>query len=212
MCEPYVVRFFKIETGSVSVIFVLLCIEKDVRKRISIITCGLSMADFVRLGYDLRDDLNDWDEDVDRFGTGYRLHSISKNATVFIVDVSSPRIFESLASSASEDDWNNDFALEENVCNKTLFEISLSCVTNFIKSKIICSDKDFIACVLVGTEEGNEPEFKNIYTILPLELPGAKSVIEIDKIKNNFTYSKLGTVSEISYADAFWFTQSLFAR
>ena len=54
--------------------------------------------------------------------------------------------------------------------------------------------------------------FKHVHTLLPLELPGAKSVIAVEKVKSNFDASKLGFGHEASFADAFWVTQNMFSR
>ena len=96
----------------------------------------------------------------------------------------------------------------------SLIEIALTCVSNFIKSKIICSDRDLIACQLIGTaqSQSSETDFKHVHTLLPLELPGAKSVIAVEKVKSNFDASKLGFGHEASFADAFWVTQNMFSR
>ena len=96
----------------------------------------------------------------------------------------------------------------------SLMEIALTCVINFMKSKIICSDRDLIGCVLLGTSqnESSETDFKHVHTLLQLEIPGAKSVIAVEKLKSSYSGSKLGSGFDVSFADAFWVTQNMFSR
>ncbi|KAG8517881.1 X-ray repair cross-complementing protein 6 [Galemys pyrenaicus] len=99
----------------------------------------------------------------------------------------------------------------------TPFDMSIQCIQNVYTNKIISSDRDLLAVVFYGTEKDkNSVNFKNIYVLQELDIPGAKRVLELDRFKGEqgkkHFQKLLGHGSDYSLSEVLWVCANLFSN
>ncbi|XP_037369359.1 X-ray repair cross-complementing protein 6 [Talpa occidentalis] len=99
----------------------------------------------------------------------------------------------------------------------TPFDMSIQCIQNVYTNKIISSDRDLLAVVFYGTEKDkNSVNFKNIYVLQELDVPGAKRVLELDQFKGQqgkkHFQKLLGHGSDYSLSEVLWVCANLFSN
>ncbi|XP_004589793.2 X-ray repair cross-complementing protein 6 isoform X1 [Ochotona princeps] len=121
-----------------------------------------------------------------------------RDSLIFLVDVS-----RAMFESQSEDEL-------------TPFDMSIQCIRSVYTSKIISSAHDLLAVVFYGTEKDkNSVNFKNIYVLQDLDTPGAKRVLELDRLKwpegKQHFQDLIGHGSDYSLSEVLWVCANLFS-
>ncbi|XP_059150749.1 X-ray repair cross-complementing protein 6-like [Physella acuta] len=147
----------------------------------------LPMADWGYAQYGDDEENEDEDEEL-----GPQFGFTQKDGLIFLID-SSKSMFE----------------------GNCLFQLCLQAVKSTIQNKIISSEKDLIGTVFFGTEKGANPnDFKHIYVFQGLEQPGAKRILELEKLEQSCaeTFTKdFGHSEHFSLSDAFWTCLNMFS-
>uniref|UniRef100_F6PNM7 X-ray repair cross complementing 6 n=1 Tax=Equus caballus TaxID=9796 RepID=F6PNM7_HORSE len=99
----------------------------------------------------------------------------------------------------------------------TPFDMSIQCIQSVYTNKIISSNQDLLAVVFYGTEKDkNSVNFKNIYVLQELDNPGAKRVLELDRLKGQqgkkHFQDLLGHGSDYSLSEVLWVCANLFSN
>lgn len=99
----------------------------------------------------------------------------------------------------------------------TPFDMSIQCIQSVYTNKIISSDRDLLAVVFYGTEKDkNSVNFKNIYVLQELDVPGAKRVLELDQLKGQPGKERFqqlfGHGSAYSLSEVLWVCANLFSN
>ena len=71
----------------------------------------LKMSDFIRFGYDVTDDADDFGDDLDAVRAASKWETVSRNATVFAIDVLNLSVIHSFEDPDSEENIENLFSL-----------------------------------------------------------------------------------------------------
>lgn len=97
------------------------------------------------------------------------------------------------------------------------FELCIKCAKSVIQNKIISSDKDLLGIIFFATEKSkNSSEFKHIYVLHELDLPGADGVLRLDAFleedENDDFKTKFGHSDSYSLGDALWTCLNMFSN
>ncbi|KAH0616841.1 hypothetical protein JD844_028265 [Phrynosoma platyrhinos] len=135
------------------------------------------------------------DEEIETIGE-YKYSG--RDTLIFLVD----------ASRAMFDSYDND--------SLAPFHMTIQCIQNVYKNKIISHDRDLVGVVFYGTEQHkNSVDFKHVYVLQDLDNPGAKRVLELAKYKGvqgKALFSKsFGHSTDYSLGEAFWVCSNLFS-
>ncbi|KAM8980980.1 X-ray repair cross-complementing protein 6 [Sarcophilus harrisii] len=99
---------------------------------------------------------------------------------------------------------------------RTSFDLTIQCIQSVYSSKIISSDRDLLAVVFYGTDKDkNSVNFRNIYVLHELDIPGAKRILALDQFKGKqgekHFQELIGCGSDYSLAEALWVCANLFS-
>ncbi|XP_007425756.2 X-ray repair cross-complementing protein 6, partial [Python bivittatus] len=100
--------------------------------------------------------------------------------------------------------------------NLTPFDMTIQCIQNVYKNKIISHERDLVGVVFYGTEQHkNSVDFKHIYILQDLDNPGAKRVLELASYEGEqgraLFQKSLGHSDNYSLGEALWVCSNLFS-
>ncbi|KAM6437762.1 X-ray repair cross-complementing protein 6 isoform 2-T2 [Liasis olivaceus] len=100
--------------------------------------------------------------------------------------------------------------------NLTPFDMTIQCIQNVYKNKIISHERDLVGVVFYGTEQHkNSVDFKHVYVLQDLDSPGAKRVLELASYEGEqgraLFQKSLGHSDNYSLGEALWVCSNLFS-
>uniref|UniRef100_A0A0F7Z7V5 DNA helicase n=1 Tax=Crotalus adamanteus TaxID=8729 RepID=A0A0F7Z7V5_CROAD len=100
--------------------------------------------------------------------------------------------------------------------NFTPFDMTIQCIQNVYKNKIISHERDLVGVVFYGTEQHkNSMNFKHIYVLHDLQNPGAKRVLELASYEGEqgkaLFQKSFGHSDNYSLGEALWVCSNLFS-
>ncbi|ETE68597.1 X-ray repair cross-complementing protein 6, partial [Ophiophagus hannah] len=100
--------------------------------------------------------------------------------------------------------------------NLTPFDMTIQCIQNVYRNKIISQERDLVGVVFYGTEQhNNEMNYKHIYVLQNLNNPGAKQVLELASYEGEqgkvLFQKSFGHSDNYSLGEALWVCTNLFS-